>query len=143
MVFDFRALNSNGFLDKTGAAASWLCAVHCLVMPLIVSFLPLLGTSFLAGEGGEYVFIGFSVVIAALSLLPGYFKQHGKIRILILFASGIGFVIFADVLFEESIIGKTAFSLVGAICISFSHFLNRRLCLDCRKCAETCSHSSA
>lgn len=136
MRLNFQTFNSNGFWDKTGAAVSWLCAVHCLAMPFVVSFLPLLGISFLAHEGIEYVIIGISIVIALLSLLPAYFKQHRKIRTLLLFVSGICFIIFADRLFDESITGKVIFVVIGASLVTAAHFINRRMCRSCQNCAD-------
>lgn len=137
MKNNLQNLNSDGLLDKTGAAISWLCAAHCLAMPLLFSFLPLLGISFLMDEGVEYIIIGISVVIALISLLPAYFRQHHKLRTLFLFVSGICFVIFADILFEENLLWKLLFVLTGAVLITASHFINRKLCLDCRRCAES------
>lgn len=142
MRLNFQTFRSNNFWDNTGATVSWVCAVHCLAMPFIISFLPLLGISFLAHKGIEYVIIGISVVVALLGLLPAYFRQHHKIRTLLLFVSGICFVIFADILFEESFSGKTIFVLTGASLITSAHFINRRLCRDCRSCAEVHCHSS-
>jgi len=141
MRLNFQTFNSDGLLDKTGATVSWICAAHCLAMPFLVSFLPLLGISFLAREGVEYVFIGFSVAIALTSLLPAYFKQHRKIRTLLLFVSGICFIAFADALFEDNFFGKVIFVLIGASCVTAAHFINRRLCRDCRACAETVCRS--
>jgi len=135
MRLNFQTFNSNGFWDKTGAAVSWLCAIHCLAMPFIISFLPLLGISFMAGEGVEYIIIGISIVIALLSLLPAYFKQHRKTRTLLLFVSGICFIIFADRLFEENLSGKIFFILIGASLVTSAHFINRRLCRNCQSCA--------
>ncbi len=137
MRLNFQNLNSNGLLDKTGAIVSWLCAVHCLAMPFIISILPLFGISILAHEGTEYIFIGLSVAVASVSLLPSYFKQHRKIRTLLLFISGICFVIFADLLFKESFFGKVIFVLIGAIFITLAHFINRRLCQNCQNCAAS------
>jgi len=142
MRLKFQTLNSNGFWDKTGATVSWVCAVHCLAMPFIISFLPLLGISFLAHEGIEYIIIGFSIVIALVSLLPAYFRQHRKIRTLLLFISGICFFIFADILFEESLTGKITFVLIGASLVTSAHFINRRLCRNCQNCEEAHRHSS-
>ncbi|MBK8465790.1 MAG: TonB-dependent receptor [Chloracidobacterium sp.] len=128
---------TGGFWDKTGAVVSWACAIHCLAMPFLISFLPLIGLSFLADEGFGFVFLGLSVLVAAVSLLPGYFKQHGKIRTLLLFINGIGLLFFADILFPENIIGETVFVLFGAGLITASHILNRRLCRECEQCDET------
>ena len=142
MRLNFQTIGSSDFRDKTGIAVSWLCAVHCLAMPFIISFLPLLGISFLAHEGIEYIIIGISVAVALISLLPAYFKQHRKIRTLLLFVSGICFVIFADLLFEESLTGKVVFVLTGASLVTSAHFINRRLCRNCQNCEEIHYHSS-
>jgi hypothetical protein len=137
MRFNLQFLNASGWLDKTGAGLSWLCGAHCLAMPFLVSFLPLLGVTFLASKGVEYVFIGFSAAISLITLLPGYFKQHRRIRTLILFIGGTCFIIFADLLFEENIAVKIIFVLFGATCITTAHFINRRLCRSCSNCCKT------
>jgi hypothetical protein len=143
MKFNFYNLATKSFWDKTGAAVSWVCAAHCLAIPLLVSFFPLLGISFLVHEGLEYIFIALSIVIALVSLLPSYFNNHRKIRALLLFATGIVFVIFADILFEASLAGKIVFVLFGASCITMAHFINRRLCISCHRCAQNECRSSA
>jgi hypothetical protein len=51
--------NISSWLDATGATASWLCAVHCIVLPFAVSLLPIVGLSFLLDEKTERIFIGF------------------------------------------------------------------------------------
>lgn len=128
--------NSSGIMDKTGAAISWICAVHCLATPFVVSFLPLLGLSFVAGEGFEYVFIAISITVGLVSLLPAYFTQHRKFRTLLFFTSGTCLIVFADILFDDSFFGKLTFVFAGAGLITYSHLTNRRLCLGCRSCDE-------
>ena len=122
-------------LDAAGATASWACAVHCLALPLTVSFLPLIGLSFLLDETTERVFIGISIFLAVLSFLPAYFREHGKLRSIFLAAAGIGLIILTHFLFEENLTIKIIFLLSGAILISAAHFINRRLCRACAVCA--------
>lgn len=141
MRLNIKTINSNGFLDKAGTAVSWVCAIHCLAMPFVLSFLPLLGFSFLAHKGLEYGFIAVSITIASMSLLPGFFKFHRNINTLLLFITGIGFVVFSDPLFEESFVGKIIFVVIGAGFITIAHYLNRRLCRACNHCTETGGHS--
>lgn len=131
-----RRIYSNDFLDKTGAAASWLCAVHCLAMPFVVSFLPFLGLGFLADEKGEYAFLVLSAVLSSVSLLPAFFKLHRKISILLLFVVGIFTVAAADTLFEEHLAGKIIFVAFGAGLMTAAHLFNRRLCRACLKCEK-------
>ncbi len=143
MRFNLQTINSNGFMDKTGAAVSWICAVHCLAMPFLVSVLPLFGLGFLAGEGFEYIFIGISVCIASISILSDFFRFHRNINTMLLFTGGIGLVISADRIFEETGAGKIIFVIFGAGFITAAHLLNRYLCRKCEKCGKTRCRSSA
>lgn len=123
-------------LDRTGATVPWVCAVHCLLMPIAASFLPIFGISFFADEGFEVVFIGMSLLIAAISLLPGYVRHHRKLQVLILFTVGIILVILADILLGSNLFGKSVLILVGAMMITRSHTLNRRFCRACYLCEK-------
>lgn len=123
-------------LDKAGITASWLCAVHCLALPFLIGVLPFIGLSFLLEETTERIFIAVSIVLAAFSLLPAYFREHGKLRSIFLAAAGIGLIVLTHFLFEENLLLKLIFLLTGAIFISAAHFLNRRLCRECAVCAH-------
>ena len=85
MNISLQTSHSSGFWDKTGAAISWLCAIHCLVLPFAIAALPFLGLSFLLDENVEWLIISVSIIIALISLLPAYFHQHRQLNILILF----------------------------------------------------------
>lgn len=125
----------NGFWDRTGATVSWLCAIHCILTPLLFSVAPVLGISFLANEGVEYSLIGLSIFVATLSLFPAYRRIHRRIDAILLFIGGISFVIAADILFEESPLGNAVFVVVGAGQITLAHYWNHRLCAKsaCKK----------
>jgi MerC mercury resistance protein len=119
------------FLDYAGTSVSWLCMVHCLAMPLLVSFLPIFGLSFLADEITELAIIGCSVCLAIISFLPSYFKQHRKLNPMLLFIGGISMVILSHLLFEENLAGKVIFLLFGASGITTAHLLNHSYCKSC------------
>jgi uncharacterized membrane protein len=139
---NLRSITGGDLLDKTGAAVSWVCAVHCLAMPMLVSFLPIAGLSFLDNEAAEYGIIGISVLIAAISLFPSYFRDHRRLRAIAIFVSGLGLLLLADYLFEESMTGKTITLMAGALTISIAHMINRKMCRECRLCGNHESHST-
>lgn len=132
----FSRIVERGWLDITGAAASWLCAIHCLVLPFFITLLPFAGLSFLLDETTERIFIGISATLAGLSLFPDYFKHHRKLRTVIFGVSGLGLIIATHLLFDENLTLKTAFLLSGAVLISAAHLINRRLCKDCAACGD-------
>ena len=63
------------YADYAGIAASALCLVHCLAMPLLLAAFPLLGL------GGEHhalhdaLLVGVTVPVL-LALVPGYVKHR-------------------------------------------------------------------
>ena len=119
------------FLDYAGTSVSWLCLVHCLTMPLLVSFLPLFGLSFLADETTELVIIGISILLAIISFLPSYFKHHRKLNPMLLFVGGISMILLSRLVFEENLAGKVIFLLLGAVGITSAHLLNHSYCMSC------------
>ncbi len=112
-----------------GAWLSAACAIHCLLLPIVVGILPFVGLQVLASEGVEYAFIGAAVVIALLSALWGL-KRHGLLRIAAAFACGIGVVLLGFTIGEESAQGRIVMA-IGAVGLIASHRMNRRLCESC------------
>ena len=129
-----KLFEEKGFWDYLGAIISWSCAVHCLLMPFVIVFLPIVGLSFLADETTEWIIIGISAMVGLISFLPAYFGQHRKFRVLLIFIAGLSLILFShSVIGEESFL-KFPFIIFGAIFITFAHLLNRRLCNLCRVC---------
>jgi hypothetical protein len=60
-----------GYLDAAGTAAALACAVHCALMPLALTLLPLAGLGFLADEAVEWALVGLSAVLGVTSLCLG------------------------------------------------------------------------
>ncbi len=122
------------WLDMAGIAASWLCVVHCLLLPFVVSALPLIGLRFLLDETVEQIVIGISVGVAAFTLVPGYLGSHHKIRALALYVSGLALILMSKTLFEDDHWLSILFIAGGAVLISAAHFLNIYLCRWCNGC---------
>lgn len=124
-------------LDKAGAATSLLCAIHCALMPLAVTLLPLVGLQFLAEGWVEWTLIGLSAVLGVSSLCLG-FKEHKSRRALAVLAAGLTLIVLGRVI-EEHNLGPWGIPtlVLGGVTIAGAHLLNRKLCLDCRACHPT------
>ncbi len=122
------------WLDNFGAAAAWACAAHCFALPFLLAVLPVAGLGFLLEETTERAFIAVSVIIAVMSLLPTYLREHRKLRSILLAASGIGLIILTHLYFEDDFYLKAVFLIAGACFLTAAHLLNRRLCRDCSVC---------
>lgn len=63
--------------DWLGVCASVACAIHCAAMPFVITFLPMLGLSFLADEGFHQVMVVVCTLLALLAFVPGW-RVHRK-----------------------------------------------------------------
>jgi hypothetical protein len=75
-------------LHKTGMTLSFLCLIHCLSMPFIITLLPIVAEGFL-NHTLEILLVVGSFVLAVLLLTKDY-KVHHKISpLLLLFGASI------------------------------------------------------
>ena len=65
--------------DWTGLAASIACGIHCAAMPLLLSYLPSFGLSWLAHEGFHQWMTVFCFVFAASAFVPGWRKHKSLV----------------------------------------------------------------
>jgi hypothetical protein len=86
--------------DAIGIGASLACAIHCALLPLFFSSLPLLGINILHNFKFEFGMICVSFAIGAYSLYHGYKKHHHSYKPIILFSLGIA-IMFSRMAFRE------------------------------------------
>ena len=119
-------------LDKVGIGASLLCAIHCALLPVLFTTLPLLGVEVLENENLELGFIIFSLIVGCFALYNGYKKHHHKILPLFVFVAGIVLLFFANFFLEDN--AETIVKISGAAIIITSHILNWYNCKHCKIC---------
>lgn len=125
-----------GVLDRVGMTASFLCAIHCAAMPLLVGLLPLIGLGLLAEEGAEWTLVGFSIALGLFSLLPGYFRKHRRSNALIVFTAGVALILTGRIFCEENSGLELPAVVAGALFIAAAHLINRKLCRSCPLCVD-------
>ncbi|HEY0179412.1 MAG TPA: MerC domain-containing protein [Dokdonella sp.] len=113
--------------DRVGATASFLCAVHCAALPLVIAALPALGLEFLADHRFERVFIACASALAATTLYLG-FRRHQRFRAFWFLLPGIvlllaGITIDAD---HGSPVHAVLVAIGGTL-VALAHLTNLRL----------------
>lgn len=103
--------------------ASLACAVHCALMPLALSLLPLLGSSVLGDESLEWGLVLLSMLLGIASLTRGY-HQHGSRRALFVLGLGLVFLVLGRV-WEVS--WGSIPAVLGGLIVALAHFMNHRL----------------
>jgi hypothetical protein len=116
--------------DAAGIATSILCAIHCALLPLVLTSLPLMGLNIIHNGTFEWVMIGLAFLIGAYSLSHGYRKHHHSLKPIGLFA--FGFFFLAAKQFTTYHLVFLSIAVIGMIS---AHYLNFRLCHK-SKCAD-------
>jgi hypothetical protein len=113
-------------LDTTGFWASAICAVHCVAVPVLLSFTAFSSLAFLEDASVEYTILSLSIIIGVASLLPSYFRHHRKLNaLLILF---IGFMLIGLSRFTEVDLFESMLTSGGAATVASAHVVNFKLC---------------
>ena len=120
-------LDLEGRVDRFGAFASMLCAIHCALLLLVFGVLPALGLGFLANHGFEQGFVGFAIVLATISLIYGL-RKHGSYRAFVFLVPGI-LLLVVGVLIGSNHADPWHATVVsiGGTLIALSHVINMRL----------------
>lgn len=78
--------------DRVGATASFLCAIHCALLPFVIALLPLIGLGFLADHRFERIFVTCAAVLASLTIITAW-RRHRKLHALFLLVPGIALLL--------------------------------------------------
>jgi hypothetical protein len=123
--------------DALGIAASIACAIHCAVLPLVMSSLPILGINIINNFWFEIFMILLAMGIGLHSLTHGFKKHHHKPLPIIVFIIGISLLLVKQVFHQYQI----WFLVPAVILIVSAHFINYRQCRIADHChTEDCKH---
>jgi len=110
--------------DSLGIATSLACAVHCIVLPLLLTSLPLFGINIIHNGVFEWGMISFAFCIGVYALLHGYRTHHRNFLPVKLFTAG-----FALLVTKQFFLKYEIYFLVPAVILIISaHWYNYRLC---------------
>lgn len=110
--------------DALGIATSVACAIHCALLPVLVSTLPIFGINIIHNLFFEWAMIGLAFVVGSYSLFHGYIKHHRSFLPVFVFAVGFVFLILKQIFVSLEI----PFLLVAVAFIISAHYYNYRLC---------------
>jgi hypothetical protein len=128
----------NVVLDRLGVWVSSLCALHCLLLPLLLPIAPLVASSVFAEQWFERMILSFSILVGFAALFVGFHKYHRQMYPL------YSLVLGALIYWNKNIFGHEyePFTIaIGAVLIVAAHYTNMRLCKSCKVCDDEC-HSA-
>jgi hypothetical protein len=123
--------------DALGIGASLACAIHCALLPLFLSSLPLFGIDIIDNVVFEAGMIGLAFLIGAYSLSHGFRKHHHSWLPLSLFTLG-----FCCLVLKEFVVGYATWLLIPAVVLIITaHIINYRACrVHAHAHADDCDH---
>ena len=133
-------------IDKVCMFLSVSCAIHCLIIPLVIILVPVFGLSLFVSETYEWVLLAFSAILGVSSLCFGY-RKHKSLKAFAYLSSGIMLIVIGRLYHSHSTnhgFKLDLFTLMlvfGSLLVATSHYLNNKLCGSCKPCKkEGCIH---
>ncbi len=118
-------------MDKVGIAVTSLCAIHCIMLPVLLPILPLLGLTSTHNHAFERIILLITMVLGFITLFAGFHRYHRKLYpFYSLFLGGF-------IYWQKDLLGheyEHAVLVVGASFVVLAHILNLRLCNQCHQC---------
>ena len=146
---------SHGWLDSLAISMSVICAVHCLLTPVLLALLPIISTTFWVHENFHLWMVFLVVPTTSAAVFMGCRKHKDK-AVAILSITGLSFILFiaiyqysfhaanpdavcgicpscAQLGFGNVLNVTTVLNSLGGFCLASAHFRNYKLCrrADC------------
>ena len=121
-------------LDSIGMTASALCAIHCAIVPLVFTSLPLLGLGFLANPWIEWGMIILAFIIGISSISLSYIRTHRRVLPMALLTAGFIIIICGHLYISGWIEGIIV--PLGGLTIVGAHFINYKYAGSGNSCAH-------
>ena len=146
---------SHGWLDSLAISMSIICAVHCLLTPVLLALLPIISTTFWVHENFHLWMVFLVVPTTSIAVFMGCRKHKDK-GVALLSITGLSFILFiaiyqysfhaanpdavcgicpscAQLGFGNVLNVTTVLNSLGGLCLASAHFRNYKLCrrADC------------
>lgn len=110
-------------MDALAISASALCLIHCLVLPVLIAFLPAIADWTDLGEGFHIVMLAIAVPLSGLTLFGGWRRHRAAFPMI---AGGAGLILLMLGLAFEGQGTGTALTVAGGLALAVAHVANLR-----------------
>ena len=110
--------------DFFGMLTSIACAIHCAILPLVISSLPIFGINIINNSPFEWLMISIAFVVGSVAVLHGYRSHHKSLVPFYLFITGFIFLVVKQFFLSVELV----FLLPAVFFILFAHILNYKYC---------------
>lgn len=123
--------------DRLGMALSVICAVHCLVTPLVLLSVPMLTRYYLVHPFVHWILAILIVPVGVISFLHGY-RHHKRVIVLVMGLPGLIIISTVPVLTHQMFptlvppYFETVMMTIGSLLLIAAHWINLRACRHCK-----------
>lgn len=123
--------------DALGITTSLACAIHCALLPLFLTSLPVFGIELVENFTFEIVMVSLAFCIGFYSLYHGYKRHHHSLKPILIFSAGFAFLVLRMFFIQYEL-----WLLMPAIAgIIIGHVLNYKSCRVHNHAHDTdCAH---
>lgn len=126
---------AKGHIDKISIGLSALCAVHCLVLPVVAGLLPALAAVTASHSHFHVLMLVLVIPLSGLALGAGWLRHRDRI-VLALGVCGMGLMVIAVTLGHDLLgdAGERWATLAGTFLLAAGHLRNFRQCRPADGC---------
>ncbi|MFZ4058260.1 MAG: MerC domain-containing protein [Ferruginibacter sp.] len=114
-----------------GIITSIACAIHCSLLPVMMTSLPILGINIIHNVFFEWSMIVLAFGVGIYALVHGFIRHHRNWTPLLLFSGGFLFLISKQIFHQFEL----PLLIPAVIMIMWAHYYNYKLCHR-SKCAS-------
>jgi hypothetical protein len=118
-------------IDIAGIALSFICGIHCVILPLALVMLPSVGWSIHSNHSFETIMVILIIALAATVLVKGYLN-HGRWQVILFLAFGAVIFLLVRPALGNSMHAYT--SVIGGTSFIIGHLYNWNWCRTCPVC---------
>ena len=112
--------------DKVAIGLSFMCVLHCIALPVILIFLPIVTSLLALNDERFHLWLVFAVIpISLFAIVSGYLHhKHSSVLLVSLFGLAM---LMAAVMFEHGVLGEKGeviLTLLGSGLVACGHIAN-------------------
>jgi hypothetical protein len=118
--------------DRVGMILSALCVAHCLLLPVLILFLPMMARYYISHPLVHYTLALLVVPVGLYAFINGYLEHR---RPVVLFVGLLGIVLvgFTPIAVHQFLlpVSESLLMVLGGLILVWAHWQNRRFCRSC------------
>ena len=116
-------------LDRLGISLSLLCAIHCLLTPVIILSLPIVARYYIDHPWFHWLMAILIIPVGVGAFFSGY-RHHGRISVLVYGILGLIIIGIVPVFFHQDLNwwSEPLVMILGSGLLISAHWINRRSC---------------